>query len=617
MAAFETPWIMSHSSASVPKDTDQVSAELNDYNSPTTAAFSPIVLSNTSSPSKQRTSILIHQKSSLLLATPPQITRALACSHSFLLPLNLIAGWISWTSGDSWESFLFVVAFWATILYGDFVIKYTAPFMTMVFLFIGLYSREYSSSSYNFWNSGKQFIISNKPDSEVNNAMHQKTLDEIVETLRVFTNRCCILFDPFLVLIDLLSSQISNSKSSKQLLKSLLIRTLIINFVWIILNFNFIQIITTKRTVLVTGTLFLTWHSQPSRATRAIFSRSPIIRRLCTTITGLQLNNSNPSHEPGEHAKNKSQEKIPSPQDSNASPKSSNIQRYPATTGLRFTFVLYENQRKWVGLGWTTSLFASERAAWTDEYHNSVAHKDHFKLPDTEDKSMAWEWVEDSKWLIEGVGETNQGETKSSDSTDSEIGWIYYDNKWQNGRRGLDGWGCFTRRRKWYRDAELVELIPKAESKTNCSASPLASLIPWSLFESSIKSTMRTPISPPSISPPSLSSTEVMNIRGSLRYKNFLPSGRLPSQDSNIQGYLKCENQVTENNTSRYRAIVSSFKTISGIKKTGTVANTIHPRSLIRENYNQTGFFRKDGMIPYRTKDIDWGISDEARMGLE
>ena len=29
--------------------------------------------------------------------------------------------------------------------------------------------------------------------------------------------------------------------------------------------------------------------------------------------------------------------------------------------------------------------------------------------------------------------------------------------QWQNGRRGQDGWGRWTRRRKWYRDAELVE----------------------------------------------------------------------------------------------------------------------------------------------------------------
>lgn len=32
--------------------------------------------------------------------------------------------------------------------------------------------------------------------------------------------------------------------------------------------------------------------------------------------------------------------------------------------------------------------------------------------------------------------------------------------QWQNGRRGQDGWGKWTRRRKWYRDAELVEVDP-------------------------------------------------------------------------------------------------------------------------------------------------------------
>ncbi len=29
--------------------------------------------------------------------------------------------------------------------------------------------------------------------------------------------------------------------------------------------------------------------------------------------------------------------------------------------------------------------------------------------------------------------------------------------QWQDGRRGQDGWGRYTRRRKWYRDAELIE----------------------------------------------------------------------------------------------------------------------------------------------------------------
>src|SRR5205823_567407 len=34
---------------------------------------------------------------------------------------------------------------------------------------------------------------------------------------------------------------------------------------------------------------------------------------------------------------------------------------------------------------------------------------------------------------------------------------------WRDGRRGQDGWGRYTRRRKWYRDAELVEASPSTD----------------------------------------------------------------------------------------------------------------------------------------------------------
>lgn len=39
--------------------------------------------------------------------------------------------------------------------------------------------------------------------------------------------------------------------------------------------------------------------------------------------------------------------------------------------------------------------------------------------------------------------------------------------KWNDGRRGQDGWGRYTRRRKWYRDAELVEMPPGTETDSS------------------------------------------------------------------------------------------------------------------------------------------------------
>jgi len=91
---------------------------------------------------------------------------------------------------------------------------------------------------------------------------------------------------------------------------------------------------------------------------------------------------------------------------------------------------LYENQRRWVGLGWTTSLLAYERNAWTDEHLNPAPSKDDFELPDVEGGNVRWRWVEGSQWLVEGAGEFNEGGSKAKDgTTDGGQGWIYYDNK--------------------------------------------------------------------------------------------------------------------------------------------------------------------------------------------
>ena len=119
------------------------------------------------------------------------------------------------------------------------------------------------------------------------------------------------------------------------------------------------------------------------------------------------------------------------------------------SSGVRFTFVVFENQRRWLGLGWTYSLLAYERAAWTDELLHPSDSKDDFQLPHVENTNAQWRWVPGSEWQVEEFGKK-----KSSVRSD---GWIYYDNRWNNGHRGQDGWGRYTRRRKWYRDAELVE----------------------------------------------------------------------------------------------------------------------------------------------------------------
>ncbi|KAJ9649519.1 hypothetical protein H2201_006176 [Coniosporium apollinis] len=418
-----------------------------DPHSPTYAAFSPATVGHYSALNKQRSTILVHQKSPLLVATPPQVTRALAYSHPFLLPLNKLAGLLSWTTGDPWESFLLVAVFWATTLYGDVIVRWAGPIVLVVCLILGMYGRRYSPLS-STANTGEKVEKGHKRGNSEAGTRHHKSLDEIVDELKLFTSRCNILLDPFVRLTDFLSTQqTATSATTRPALTTLFIRILLITPVWVLLTLPPLYIITTRRVILTLGTLALSWHSRPARVSRTILWRSRFVRRITSNITGLDLGAQDPTGSPDPPPL------PPRPRDANAIAASLTTKRTPESPGIRFTFTLYENQRRWLGIGWTSSMLAYERASWTDEHLNPAPSKDQFQLPDVEGGHARWRWVEGSEWRVDGGGDNN----------DSDGGWIYYDNKWRDGRRGQDGWGRYTRRRKWYRDAELVEVTPSAE----------------------------------------------------------------------------------------------------------------------------------------------------------
>ena len=415
------------SSSVTGRQEDGASQQSYDPNPPTVAHFSPVTLSNASSASKHRSTILVHQKSPLLIATPPQVTRALAYSHPFLLPLNRLAGLLTWTTGDPWESFLLVASFWAITLYGDVVIRYAGPIVIVTGLIVGMYSRRYSPLSSTGWTGEKQKPHHKREDSEITNTKHQKTLDEIVETLKVFTSRCNVLLDPMLQLTDFLSTQRSaTSATTRPALTTLFIRILFVTPLWVLLT-SF-HILTTKRVILVAGTFFLTWHSQPNRISRAIIWRSALVRQISSAVTGLHFteNLTPPALPPRD-----SNGRPPLPPRGRSQMSVASTKRKTQDPGVRFTFILYENQRRWLGLGWTYSLFAYERAAWTDEHLNPVPAKEDFELPEVEGGEVKWQWVEGSEWLVEGAGEHDEGgnNPKADSDTDGGSGWIYYDNK--------------------------------------------------------------------------------------------------------------------------------------------------------------------------------------------
>ncbi|KAJ5166654.1 uncharacterized protein N7482_005435 [Penicillium canariense] len=403
---------------------------------PTIAAFSPSTITGSALTSRQRSSVIVHRKSPLLVATPPAITRALAYSHPFLLPLNELAGLLTWTTGDPWQSFLLVATFWTVVLYSDAIILRAGPILVVVGLILGMYGRRYSPLS-STTSTGEKHPGRASVESTTR---HQKSLDDIVETLRTFTTRCNLLLEPLLDFTDFLSTQrTATSATTRPALTALFIRILLVTPVWIILTLPPFYIITTRRVVMSVGTVILTYHSRPARVSRVILWRSNAVRRIVSMITGLSVAD----------GPNTSQRVQVQGLGLNIATR-----RRGNASSVRFTFVVYENQRRWLGIGWTYSLFPAERGPWTDEHLNPVPVKDKFELPDVPTGDAKWRWVEGSEWRVEGGDNSANGK---SDSKASSEGWIYYDNKWNDGRRGQDGWDRYTRRRKWYRDAELVD----------------------------------------------------------------------------------------------------------------------------------------------------------------
>lgn len=407
----ETPWIDSMSPSSYHQDNGSQPAPRDS----TVAAFSPSTISGSPLTSRQRSSIIVHRKSPLLVGTPPPVTRALAYSHPFILPLNRLAGLLTWTSGDPWESFILLAAFWTIVLYGDAIILWAGPILVVVGLILGMYSRRFSPLSSTGLTGEKHGHKREVSDASIR---HHKSLDEIVETLREFTARCNILLEPLLEMTDFLSTQRTpTSATTRPALTALFIRILCVTPIWILLTLPPFYIITTRRVIMIFGTIILTYHSRPARVSRVILWRSLTVRRICSIITGLHF-----STDVREDGQDKS--KPSNGTRSHGNVKDIATRRRADSSGIRFTFVLYENQRRWLGIGWTSTLLAYERAPWTDEHLNPVPSKDEFELPEVEGGNAKWRWVEGSEWRIEGA-DSKAEDGKASDGG----GWIYYDNK--------------------------------------------------------------------------------------------------------------------------------------------------------------------------------------------
>lgn len=260
------------------------------------------------------------------------------------------------------------------------------------------------------------------------------TLDAIVHTLSNVTSR-----------INLFLSPIRGLSLNTQDVTRLLFTTLFLTPIYTTIAFF---IVSPRIIIMITGVIILTYHSVYARVTRAVLWRSRTVRLLTFYLTGLDFSGSK------FHA-------------DSTSKLSKSVLGVQSTDGkpVRFTYVLYENQRRWLGIGWTANLLAYERAPWSDEFLNESTAPDVFKLPEDDNLGVEWRWV-DKTWKLDltndGALVVSGSKYKTKTDPGPNDGWIFYDNTWKKPSTD-DAFSKYTRRRRWIRTAELVNIGYKGE----------------------------------------------------------------------------------------------------------------------------------------------------------
>lgn len=390
------------SSSSAPQDSSDPSSSSTDQQQqqPTYASFTP---SSNSLPK---------HTSPLLSSTPPTVTKALSNAYPFILAADHILSLLTWTSDDIWKSCLLVITWIAIVGYFEILIRYFGHLLAVGGI------------------AGYVYFHQQVEQEQV----EQPTLDAIVHTLNNVVIR-----------LDLLLTPITSLYLTKHDVSRLLFTTLFLSPIYMILAFF---LFTPRSLLLISGVFILTYHSIWARVTRAVLWRSRTIRLITFYLTGLDF-----SGIPRGKKLNDSQLAR-----TNSAINKLGVQSSGDRKPVRFTYVLYENQRRWLGIGWTANLLAYERTPWTDEFLNEASSPDNFTLPSAEGTNMVWRWV-DKTWRLDltndGSLTVNKSDKTTTPDPSANQGFIYYDNTWKK-PSSEDSFSKYTRRRRWVRVAELI-----------------------------------------------------------------------------------------------------------------------------------------------------------------
>ncbi|EGV61087.1 hypothetical protein CANTEDRAFT_116361 [Yamadazyma tenuis ATCC 10573] len=350
------------------------------------------------------TRLLTGSNNNQLLVDNPILSSILAKIFPYLLIADNALEIITWTNEDPYTNFLFIIIYSIVIMYWNSISLVILPIiMALVF-------------SYMIW-----IVNSTIFDIKYN---EKPTIDEILHTLHNITVRFEMLLKP-----------IKKSDFKAHNFIQMFVMTVLLTPVHLLL-INYA--LSPKKFLWLTGLFVLSYHSPWSYSLRRLLWRSVYVRILVFYLTGLDIKlNMESKSKP---INSKSMEHALS--DLKVLNKS-----VESPTRLKQTilFEVLENERRWIGIGWSKLLLPSERSNYCFPHTLiQTVELSQFSPPVFNDDlySYSWEWL-DQKWSIDKEFSKNKNN-----------GWKFFDNSWENGDF-IDGFSKFTRSRMWTRRAVL------------------------------------------------------------------------------------------------------------------------------------------------------------------
>ncbi|KAK6201399.1 Pex24p integral peroxisomal membrane peroxin [Scheffersomyces amazonensis] len=356
-----------------------------------------------------------------LLKDSPILASALSQIFPYLLLIDNFLEIVTWTNDDVYQNFLIVVIYSCLVMYWQSISYIILPIIFSL-VFSGV-----------VW-SISSIIYDSKYDEK-------PTIDEVLHTLHNITMRFEMIMGPAQHLPFKFKNYIK-----------ICIMTIILTPIHLLLVKT---IIPPQKALWFTGIFILAYHSPWSYAIRRLLWRSVYVRIFMFYLTGLDIK----LERDYDASKFQTVSRVQSPSGSDIE----ELNQVPLLTDFKIIkksilsptqlqqivlFELLENERRWIGLGWSNLLFPGDRPNFCHEKSllpaPPVQHtKDDYPFPIFENDlyTYSWDWL-DTDWKID----LEFNKEKSKD------GWVYFDSNWSN--PGFkDGFSKYTRSRKWIRKA--------------------------------------------------------------------------------------------------------------------------------------------------------------------